>query len=247
MNADKSPPMNAELPMTPDQVFPGSDNLEVMTEARNYNAFVLALAMRDARKGLRLLDFGAGSGRFAREIAGATSPARLVCVEPDPLLRSMLAAANLESAASAEAVAPGSIDYAYSLNVLEHVERDEEALATLYAALAPGASLFLYVPAFKVLWSPMDTQVGHLRRYRRGELRAKCERAGFVVDSVRYVDSIGFLASLWLRAFGSRAGRLDAAAVRFYDRFVFPVSRRMDAVTGLWFGKNIALRARKAA
>jgi SAM-dependent methyltransferase len=233
-------------PVTPDQVFSGSDNLEVMTEARNYNAFVLSLALRDARQGLRLLDFGAGSGTFAREVARAATPARLVCVEPDPLLRARLAAAGLEAAASMDAVAPSSIDYAYSLNVLEHVERDEEALGQLHAALAPGASLFIYVPAFKVLWSPMDTQVGHLRRYRRAELQAKCTRAGFQVDSARYVDSIGFLASLWLRAFGNRAGRLNPAAVRFYDRFIFPASRLVDSVTGRWFGKNIALRARKA-
>jgi SAM-dependent methyltransferase len=233
-------------PAAPDTPFSGARNLEVMTEARNYNAFVLALALRDARPGLRVLDFGAGSGTFAREVARSARPQRLVCVELDPLLRAQLASAGLESTASIEAIAPGTIDYAYSLNVLEHIEDDEAALASLHAALAPGASLFLYVPAFKVLWSPMDTQVGHLRRYRRAELRAKCERAGFVVESATYVDSLGFLASLWLRAFGDRSGQLDTGAVRFYDRFLFPLSRVLDAVAGRGFGKNVALRARKA-
>ena len=232
-------------PVAQESAFPGTQNLEVMSEARNYNAFLLGLALRGARPGLRVLDFGAGSGTFARDVARIARPARLVCIELDPVLRTRLAAADLESEASIEAVMPGTIDYAYSLNVLEHIERDDIALASLYAALVPGGALFLYVPAFQALWSPMDTQVGHLRRYRLQELRGKCERAGFMVEEAAYVDSLGFLASLWLRAFGNREGQLDAGAVRFYDRFVFPVSRVLDFLVGRWFGKNVALRARK--
>ena len=41
-------------------------------------------------------------------------------------------------------------------------------------------------------WSGMDKAVGHYRRYEFSEIKKKCEKAGFDIKKIRYVDSIGF-------------------------------------------------------
>jgi len=46
--------------------YTGIDNLEVMTEARNYNSWLVQLILEHARPGAEVVDFGAGSGRLPR-------------------------------------------------------------------------------------------------------------------------------------------------------------------------------------
>jgi hypothetical protein len=65
---------------------------------------------------------------------------------------------------------------------------------------------------------------------------------GFRVVSCAYADSLGFLASLLYRGFRG-SGELRKRSVALYDRFVFPVSRMLDALTHRWFGKNLLMVA----
>ena len=111
--------------------------------------------------------------------------------------------------------------------------------------LKPNGILYVYVPAFQALYSTFDRKVGHLRRYRRGELAAMVTRAGFRVEKAAYRDSLGFLAALVFKLVARDDGHVGRATVLFYDRFVFPVSRLLDRVLGLVVGKNLVIVASK--
>lgn len=229
--------------MSADQGYSGAQNLEVMEQAVRYNRFLLDLVWSVARDADSLVDFGAGSGTFARRLLErGRAP---LCVEPDHTLRARLAASGLSVVAALGEVRAESVDAAYSLNVLEHIPDDAAALAELRRVLRPGGRMLLYVPAFMLLFSSMDRRVGHIRRYRRRPLARLVEKAGFTIDVVRYVDSLGFLASLAFRAIGGRDGLLNPSTVVFYDGWVFPLSRALDTCTGGSIGKNLVLRARR--
>lgn len=221
----------------------GIANLEVMEEAVRYNRFLLGLVLPLARRGGRVLDFGAGIGTFAGKLAAAG--ADVSCVEPDPALRQTLQRNALAAYGDIGDIASESIDFAYSFNVLEHIQDDAAALAELWRVLKPGGQLVLYVPAFMILFSAMDRAVAHLRRYRKNGLARLVEGAGFAVDDARYADSLGFLAALVFRVAGPASGALDARAVRFYDRWLFPLSRVLDFVLAPAVGKNLVLRAHR--
>jgi len=223
--------------------YSGRENLEAMRHARNYNRFLIDLIERHAPAGTTL-DFGAGAGTFAIPMSQAGH--RVVCVEPDDELRRVLVEAGLEAFADIADIEPGSADYIYTLNVLEHIEDDRSMVELLSTRLKPGGVLLIYVPAFEVLYSAMDELVGHFRRYRRGALRDLVRRAGLVVERAAYVDSLGFVASLVYRAFGS-SGTISAASVRAYDRLAFPLSRMGDFFCSALFGKNVVIVARKPA
>ena len=68
--------------------------------------------------------------------------------------------------------------------------------------LKKNGILFLFLPAKMLLWSGMDEAVGHYRRYEFREIKIKCEKAGFNIKKIHYVDSIGFFASLAIKIFG---------------------------------------------
>lgn len=221
----------------------GRDNLEVMQEAKNYNRFLLDLIMNGARGDELTVDFGAGNGTFSLPIAATGS--RLVCVENDPVLSSILSGHGLNVVGSLESLNDCSVDYLYTLNVLEHIEDDEVMVDLWMRKLRPGGRLLVYVPAFEVLFSSMDRKVGHFRRYTKQGLRGKLERAGFRVGEIRYADSVGYLASLVYKAFDDGEGGINLSLLKTYDKWIFPISRALDWIASPYFGKNVYARAVK--
>ena len=70
-------------------------------------------------------------------------------------------------------------------------------------------------------------------------------QAGLQVEAARYADSLGFLAALVYRFAGDDSGVISPRSVRVYDRFLFPLSRRVDHLTLGSFGKNVLVVASK--
>ena len=216
--------------------YTGRDNLEGMALARNYNRFLVDKVLAVSRPGQRVVDFGAGAGTFSRPVAEAQR--QVVCVETDPTLCQALAQGGQAVVQNIEMLDDASVDCIYSLNVLEHITEDEAVLKAWSRKLKPGGTVFVYVPAFQVLYTSMDRKVGHVRRYTRGELQRKLQRAGLDVKQSRYADSIGFAATLVYKLTDRGQGDINPGMLKLYDRAVFPLSALLDAVLGRLLGKN---------
>lgn len=218
-------------------VYTGRDNLIAMRAAVRYNGLLAALVERHAPHGRDWLDFGAGEGQFS--IRFHRQGRRVIAVEADDALARINESAGIPTERSLEHVVDGSVDYVYSLNVLEHIEHDLALLRELRRKLRPGGRLFIYVPAFQSLYSSMDRLVGHHRRYSRTSLHELLGASGYEVRFSRYVDSLGFIASLVYRALPDRGGVVTPAQVGTYDRWILPTSLVLDRLLNRWFGKNV--------
>jgi SAM-dependent methyltransferase len=218
----------------------GTENLEAMESAQNYQRFLVETIERVADGSAPVLDFGAGTGFHARALRARGFD--VTCVEPHPTLRAQLSDDGIPTVPSIELCATEGFATVYSLNVLEHIENDGLVLNLIRDKVQPGGRLVLYVPAFDVLFSQMDRKVGHLRRYRRRPLEQLVRSAGFRMLHSEYVDSLGFVASLMYRLAG-RDGEVSPRSVAVYDKLVFPVSRILDHVFRRSFGKNLLLVA----
>lgn len=86
-----------------------------------------------------------------------------------------------------------TFDLIGAFDVVEHLEEDEAILTHLHGALRPNGHLLVTVPAHQTLWSYFDEAAHHCRRYSRGELAAKLDRAGF---QVQYLTE--FMSWLWV-------------------------------------------------
>lgn len=224
-------------------MYSGTDNLEAMQLAANYNSYLVELVLDAVSHDARVLDFGAGTGTFAQRVRQAGH--QVLCVEPDPTLRSRLAADGFEVHADLSGVPTGSVDAAFTLNVLEHIEDDRAAVHGLHRVLKPGGSLLVYVPAMRMLWTSMDAKVGHFRRYETSTLAALLRSAAFEIAELRYVDSLGVPLTLAYKLFGSRRGDLNVPALKLYDRLLFPGSLVLDRVVGRLLGKNALAVAKR--
>ena len=104
------------------------------------------------------------------------------------------------------------------------------------------------MPAHQILYSTMDREIGHVRRYTRSELREKVLDAGFLIQSISYDDFIGFFASAFVKIVGykNKANLGSEKSLLFYDKYIYPISRVLDLL-GFRFilGKNLLLIATK--
>ena len=76
-----------------------------------------------------------------------------------------------------------------AFDVIEHIEEDEAVLHEIHAAVVPGGGAIFTVPQHPSLWSAQDEHACHKRRYRRGELETKLQRAGFdILFSTSFVS-----------------------------------------------------------
>jgi SAM-dependent methyltransferase len=80
-------------------------------------------------------------------------------------------------------------DVVGAFDVLEHLERDDEALAGMYRIVRPGGGAIITVPQHRSLWSAVDDFSRHKRRYSRNEAIEKTRRAGFeIVHATSFVS-----------------------------------------------------------
>ena len=113
-----------------------------------------------------------------------------------------------------------------AFDVIEHIKEDEAALASVRRALRPNGIIVVTVPQHQWLWSLVDEQAGHKRRYARRELLAKLVAAGF---EILHVTS--FVMTLMPILYVMRlAKRRRSAAVSDLDWSELEIPRMANAV-----------------
>jgi SAM-dependent methyltransferase len=208
-----------------------------------------------------LLDFGCGNGAQTFLFAPHFPLAVGVDILEGPLVEFAAAARNREIADRVHAihydgsrlpVVTGAVDFAVSFEVLEHVEREDDALSELSRVIRPGGILAISVPnrwwifethgaALPFLpwnrvpffsWLPkrIHDRYAHARIYRRGEVIAKIERHRFEVEESTYITAPmdvvkwPFLQKL-LRTSIFRGNR---TAVPFLSTAILVIARRSE-------------------
>ena len=222
--------------------YSGVDTLEALEGAHNYNDYLTRL-IRESTESKDLIDFGAGIGTFSRRLRKAGY--NVTCIEPDSVERRRLEEQGFKTLENIASVPDDSVSFIFSLNVFEHIDHDSVSIREIRQKLKPGGTLLIYVPAFECLWTSLDEKLCHYRRYTKTTLRRLVEQEGFAIKRVRYADCLGFTAALIFRLLNRRASTVTAAAISFYDRWVFAPSRVLDRLFGRWFGKNVYVLCRK--
>lgn len=232
-------------------VYIGTD-LEAMSFAPNYHRWIL-----DAFRpflGKRLVEVGAGTGSFSALLA-ETEPESLDLVEPssmtdrlqkrftnsDASKMRIFDSLFIDASKEIKSRRPDSIIY---VNVLEHIEDDDAELAAVQETLEPGGRIFIFVPAHQWLYGAFDKSVGHFRRYTKPDLERKCLSAGFRILISTYFDLAG-IAPWWIKYRLLKSSNLSPSSVRLYDKYIVPLSRRLDRTTSAPTGKNILLIGEK--
>lgn len=171
------------------------------------------------------IDVGAGIGQLTELLALAVGPKNIRALEPDPRFakrfRSRLPHLDL-SEHTAESMPQGTAcDTVTSINVLEHIEDDVSELKYYRKWLTPSRGfLCLLVPARPELYSAIDKDFGHFRRYSRRSLADTMGKAGLAVHRLHYFNFAGYFA--WALNFKFLDLRkFEPGKVAFFDRKIF--------------------------
>lgn len=233
--------------MSSDFKYTGTDILEVLTDAKKYNRYLIDLIHKtigvSSNNPKTVVDFGAGTGTFAKmlDLSGEDN---LICVELDDSQRKMMEKSGLSTAKNLSDI-KGSVDVLYSLNVFEHIENDFEVMKDVATKISVGGVVLIYIPANQILFSSMDRLVEHYRRYDKARVRSLVEDAGLTIVDLRFVDPLGFFAALLYKLIDKGDGKISPTGVKIFDRVLFPVSRFIEPLTRSFLGKNLMVIAEK--
>jgi len=130
------------------------------------------------------------------------------------------------------------IDSIACLNVLEHIEDDQQVLRNMHALLPDGGRAVLLVPAFEALYGEIDARLSHFRRYTRVSVRRIAESAGFRVRQLRFMNTAGFFG-WWVNARILRRTEQSEEQVALFDSYVVPAISRLERWIPPPFGLSI--------
>jgi hypothetical protein len=110
----------------------------------------------------------------------------------------------------------------------------------------PGGAIVLLVPAFPSLYGPIDRNLGHYRRYRRGSLANLARAAGLAVRKLHYVNAIGFFG-WWVNARVLRRETQSDAQIAFFDHWLVPLFSALESGIPPPFGQSLLAVLRRPA
>ncbi|HEV2079615.1 MAG TPA: class I SAM-dependent methyltransferase [Allosphingosinicella sp.] len=162
--------------------------------------------------GARILEIGCGTGH---NVLMLQHFGEVDAIEIDEAAREIASKRLGKTVGSAPlpelaGVEDASYDLIAILDVLEHVEADERALASMARKLKPGGRILLTVPAHPWMWSAHDVVNHHQRRYTRKSLKDVIARAGLKLEMVSYFNSLLFPLAAGARLAGRIAGKEDS-------------------------------------
>ena len=218
-------------------------DIEVM---QNYNKSIVNNAICEIGLPLKFMDFGSGIGTLDL-IFRQRYNLNPICIEIDSANCNYLKKRGFKYMNSLKE-AGFEYDVIFSSNVLEHIQEDTKILSEMKDHLKSKGLIYLYLPAFMSLWSEIDKQVGHYRRYNIADLKEKCKKSGYKVIKIHYADCLGFFITLlWkLKNNNNKNKFASRNSLKIYDKYIFPISNFLDNLGFKFlFGKNIVLLAQK--
>lgn len=138
-----------------------------------------------------ILDVGAGSGFFSKELLRHTDAEDAICVDigyPAPS-QSVVAGKPIYFHTSYNG---GNADLVLLMDVLEHVDDDTGLLRDYVDKVGNGAFFLITVPAFSFLWSGHDLFLEHRRRYTLAQLEKVARSTGLTVERSSYYYGLVF-------------------------------------------------------
>ena len=151
-------------------------------------AVVTSFLPRDDRQ--KLLDFGCGNGFFLNYLRRNDYYMPLCGYDPYIIDTSVDSSGkDYQLYRSLDTTHNEKFNFVTALDVIEHIDNDEEALRKIHKILAADGVLLLTVPAYQWLYCISDAAIGHYRRYTKSSVQAVLEKTGFAISHATYFFS----------------------------------------------------------
>ncbi len=222
-------------------------------ELSNYRKYQFNLIGKHIGK--NILEVGSGDRSFTNQLVkNVPGIEKIVSIEPSATLMEVykgkyklpayvtLTSDNLFDLTSDSY---GLFDTIILIHVLEHVEKDKEALTHLHSLLKPRGKVLIEVPAMQSLFSVHDKMLGHYRRYNKVNFRAMVDSTLYKTKKLWYQDAIGMIGSFIffkIKKIELKSDKgLDLVKNQgsLYDKYLIPFESFYEKYIRLPFGLSI--------
>ncbi len=228
--------------------YKGVITLEVLEGANNYNAWIAHEIDKYVKS--PFLEVGAGLGSIT---AFFTNKKKFIASDLDPKLVNILKEKFSDQLEDCEVLnIENSIishkrsyfNSVFSVNVLEHIKNDTQALRNMHAMLREGGYVIALVPANQFAFTRLDRELGHFRRYSEKDLRKKLEEAGFSEIKIKHFNFVGLFAWLIRDKIWRNSKDLHTTQIKLFDLFV-PFFRFVESIIPVPNGVSLIAVAKK--
>jgi SAM-dependent methyltransferase len=201
----------------------------------------------------RIFEVGCGLGAFlaAAKVRGAEVIGQEVSRVAGEFAREKMGVPVLQDPLERSVMEVGSPDVVVMIDVLEHLSRPREALASIWRTLPPDGLLLLWTPNGGAAGTSLETartwvgfrvDLDHLQYFSAGAIARLCEGGAWGIE---HLETVGFPDLGGVRGeSASRGGRLRRAAEEFGSRMpgARPLARAARAV-----GRELRVRGSRDA
>lgn len=209
-------------------------DLKVLARARNYLA--LHLKYIAPYLGSRLLEIGAGIGNHTAMLLDRR-PELVVALENEVILCQAIRqrcgdAVHIlnRDLSDLRLISPELVqmrlDTVLAINVIEHIDKDLDCLSTLSDILVSGGRIIIITPAHPILYSRLDRNYGHYRRYTRDIFEGYARALNMKLVENRYLNMFGAFSWLISARIG-QATQLNPIGMMLLD-YVLPLQDLLE-------------------
>ena len=209
--------------------------LSSVSRASGYNRWILDQVQ--SFMGARVMEAGSGIGNLSTSLLHRE---RLVLTDYEDIYVSKLrqrfgrrenvrvVQCDLTRTDDYERFTDERLDTIFCSNVLEHLGPDRDVLKSFYDTLEPGGHCIIVVPAGPNLYTVMDEELGHFRRYTEQELSGKMREVGFEVAFDRRFSKLGSIS--WaVSGHMMKRRHLSPRQMIWFDR-ILPIAKLLEYV-----------------
>ena len=232
----------------------GFNTLEAIKIAGNFNQWMFSEIAPFCHG--KVMETGSGIGNISRFLINAGYETTLSDTNENYLqiLKSQFSGSpNLREVISIDMQHPSfyetyaglkeGFDCIVMMNVFEHLENENLALQHCSYLLRPGGTLIVLVPAYAWLYSRMDKELGHQKRYRARELKSVLGNQHFLVTKTFYFNALGILA--WLYGKITRKKKISPGEMSLFNHLT-GLGKIIDKMLAHKTGLSVISIARKS-
>lgn len=233
----------------------GLQTLETLADAYRFNQWMFQSIQPFIQAG-EILEIGSGIGNISRFFLEKNYPIYLSDIRShycQALSEQYAGHPTLKGISQIDLVAPdfeasypallGRFANIYSLNVIEHIEDDYQAIRNCAKLLKPKGKLIILVPAYPWLYNRFDKELYHYRRYTH-EMMASCfETGGFNITDSFHLNAVGILGWFVSGAL-LRHKTIPSYQMSLYERLV-PYIKQVDKLVASQVGLSLVMIGEK--
>jgi SAM-dependent methyltransferase len=217
----------------------GEETLEALAGAHNFNKWMYD-TIAPYVKG-ELMEIGSGIGNISAFFLNNKTNTTLTDLRTnycDILQKKFGSYPNLKGIRKVDLVMPdfeknypeliGQFDSIVALNVVEHIEDHELAIANCKKLLRSGGHIIILVPAYQFLYNQFDKELGHFRRYTKKKLKTLISSQGFEIIYSTYFNSVG-MAGWFVSGSVLKKKVIPGGQLKLYNKLV-PAIKMADKV-----------------